>query len=165
MDQSQLRIGLGHDTHRLVDGGPLVVGGISIEHSKHADGHSDADVLLHAITDAVLGAACLGDIGELFPNTDPDNRDRDSADMLKVAWQKVCDNGFRLINLDCVVLLQRPKMSPHKNKIRLRIAEILSAELDQIGLKAKTGEGVDAVGNELAITAQCVALLVKGPTK
>ena len=158
-----LRIGIGHDTHRLVAGGPLVIGGLSIPHDFHADGHSDADVLLHAVVDALLGAACLGDIGEMFPNSDSANRDRDSAEMLEIAWNQVRRNGYQLINLDCIVFAQRPKLGPYREQIRERIASILQIDCSQIGFKAKTGEGVDAVGQEKAIQAQCVALLRAAP--
>ncbi len=151
---------MGHDTHRLESGGPLRIGGVEIEHDQQMVGHSDADVLLHAVTDAFLGAAALGDIGELFPNTDPANRGRDSAHMLTLAWQKVQQAGWQIANLDCIVFAERPKMSPHKQAIQARIAEILGIEPDQVGLKAKTGEGVDAVGRQEAIQAQAVVLLV-----
>jgi 2-C-methyl-D-erythritol 2,4-cyclodiphosphate synthase len=135
------------------------LGGIDIPHDRSAVGHSDADVLLHAITDAVLGAAALGDIGELFPDTDEENRDRDSTDMLRQAYQRVRERGFQVVNLDCIVFAQRPKLSAHKDGMRERIAEILQITSNSIGLKAKTGEGVDAVGREEAIMAQCVALV------
>jgi 2-C-methyl-D-erythritol 2,4-cyclodiphosphate synthase len=161
MKPFSLRIGLGHDTHRLAEGGPLRLGGVTIPHDRHLVGHSDADVLLHAITDALLGAANLGDIGELFPNTDPANRGRDSAEMLSLAYDAVKKAGFRLVNLDCVVFAQRPKLSPHKGLLRQRIAEILGVEAEQIGLKGKTGEGVGVVGLEEAMMAECVALLAK----
>lgn len=154
-----IRIGLGHDTHRLAEGGPITIGGVTIEHDMHAVGHSDADVLLHAITDALLGAAGLGDIGELFPNSDEKNRGRCSREMLKIAFSKVTEAGFSIMNLDCIVFAQRPKLSPQKLRIRQSIAETLGIELSQVGLKGKTGEGVDAVGRELAIQAQCVALV------
>ena len=157
-----IRVGIGHDTHRLEMGGPLILGGISIDHDLHAVGHSDADVLLHAITDALLGAAGLGDIGELFPNQDPENRGRSSVEMLKIAFAKVKVAGFSIINLDCIVFAQRPRLSPHKLAIRQRISEALDIPVDQVGLKGKTGEGVDAVGTEKAIQAQCVALLQTG---
>jgi 2-C-methyl-D-erythritol 2,4-cyclodiphosphate synthase len=137
----------------------LRLGGLDVPHDRHAIGHSDADVLLHAITDAVLGAAALADIGELFPDTDEANRGRDSADMLRRAYQRVREHGFQIVNLDCIVFAQRPKLSPHKEGIQSRIAEILQIESAAIGLKAKTGEGVDAVGREDAIMAQCVALV------
>jgi 2-C-methyl-D-erythritol 2,4-cyclodiphosphate synthase len=156
---SQLRIGIGHDTHRLADGGPLRLGGIEIPHDKHLVGHSDADVLLHAITDALLGAASLGDIGELFPNTDERNRGRDSAEMLRLAYDQVQYAGWQIVNLDCIVHAQRPKLLDYKLDIRQRIAEILNFTRDRIGLKAKTGEGVGPVGNEEAMQAECVALL------
>jgi 2-C-methyl-D-erythritol 2,4-cyclodiphosphate synthase len=158
---ASFRIGLGHDTHRLGNGGPLRLGGIDVSHDKHAIGHSDADVLLHAITDALLGAAGLGDIGELFPDTDPANKGRDSADMLRLSYDRVLAAGYRIGNLDCVVFAQRPKLLPHKEAIRRRIAEILGVPVEQIGLKAKTGEQVGPVGREEAIMAECVALVVK----
>ena len=120
-------------------------------------------MLLHAVTDALLGAANLGDIGELFPNTDDANRGRDSADMLRRAWQHVRDAGWELVNLDCVVLAQRPKLSPMKSVIRQRIAAILEVSPDQIGLKGKTGESVGPIGREEAIVAECVALLSSQP--
>lgn len=142
-------------------GGPLRLGGIDIPHDKHLHGHSDADVLLHAITDALLGAAGLGDVGEQFPNTDEANRGRDSAEMLRLAWQQVRHAGWALVNLDCVVHAQRPKLSPHKTAIRQRIAEVLEVSSEQIGLKGKTGESVGVIGEEAAIMAQCVALLQK----
>jgi 2-C-methyl-D-erythritol 2,4-cyclodiphosphate synthase len=133
-----------------------------LEHDKHLLGHSDADVLLHAVTDALLGAAGLGDIGELFPNTDAANRGRDSGDMLQLAFAEVRKAGWELVNLDCVVQAQRPKISTYKAAIRQRIAELLAVSPDQIGLKGKTGESVGIIGREEAIVAQCVALLVKG---
>ncbi len=138
-----------------------MIGGVSVQHDYHAVGHSDADVLLHAITDAILGASDLGDIGEMFPNTDPANKGRDSIEMLSLAMAKVKVSGFSIINLDCIVFAQRPKLSQFKPAIRQRIARALELDASQIGLKAKTGEGVDAVGNEKAIQAQCVALLFR----
>lgn len=153
------RIGLGEDTHRTSPGGPLRMGGIDIAHDYHLVGHSDADVLLHAVTDALLGAAGLADIGELFPNTAEENRDRDSAEMLRLAYEKVTAAGFRLVNLDCVVSAQAPKLSPHKDRMRQRIASILGASPQYIGLKAKTGEEVGPVGRGEAIEARVVALV------
>lgn len=154
-----MRVGIGHDTHRLTTGGPLRLGGVNIPHDHHTLGHSDADVLLHAIVDALLGAAALGDIGELFPDTDEANRGRDSADMLRQAHDRIRQAGFRIVNLDCIVFLQRPKLAPHKPLIRDRIAEILGLPPSRVGLKAKTGEMVGIVGREEAIVAECVALL------
>ncbi|MEX0978594.1 MAG: 2-C-methyl-D-erythritol 2,4-cyclodiphosphate synthase [Pirellulales bacterium] len=153
------RIGIGHDTHRLAPGGPLRLGGIDIPADWHAVGHSDADVLFHAVTDALLGAAALGDIGEMFPDDDPANRGRDSAEMLALAWQQVSRKGFKITNLDCIVFVQEPKLSPYKRKIGQRIAETLSLRPDCVGVKAKTGEAVGPVGRREAIMAQCVALL------
>jgi 2-C-methyl-D-erythritol 2,4-cyclodiphosphate synthase len=127
--------------------------------ATQAVGHSDADVLLHALTDALLGASSLGDIGEMFPNTDPANRGRDSGDMLSLAWQVVREQGFRIVNLDCIVFLQEPKLSAYKLPIRQRIAELLELPIDRVGVKAKTGEAVGPVGRQEAIMAECVVLL------
>lgn len=154
-----MRVGLGEDRHRLVAGGPLRLGGIDIPHDRQLHGHSDADALLHAVTDALLGAAALGDIGELFPNNAAENKGRDSAEMLTLAWQQVQAAGYRLVNLDAVIHAQRPKLSPYKKSIRTRLAEILDVSIDQISVKAKTGEGVGAVGKEEAIDVRCVVLL------
>ena len=136
------------------------MGGLEIPHAKHLIGHSDADVLLHAVTDALLGAAALGDIGECFPDTDERNRNRDSAEMLRIVHQMVQDADYAIANLDCIVFAERPRLSPHKTPMRRRIAEILEISEQQVGLKAKTGEGVGTVGSEAAVQAQCVALLV-----
>ncbi|MGO8751634.1 MAG: 2-C-methyl-D-erythritol 2,4-cyclodiphosphate synthase [Thermoguttaceae bacterium] len=152
-------MGIGHDTHRLAIGGPLKLGGVNVPHDREAVGHSDADVLLHAVTDALLGAAALGDIGEMFPDTDPANRGRDSAEMLRAAWESVAKFGWRIGNLDCIVFAQRPKLAPYKTALRGRIAQILGILPEQVGLKAKTGEYVGPIGREEAIAAQCVVLL------
>lgn len=156
-----IRIGLGHDTHRLADGGPLILGGLEIPHDKHLVGHSDADALMHAITDALLGAANLPDIGQLFPNTDEENKDRPSSEFLQLAYQKVLAEGWTLINLDCVIHAQRPKLADLKSLMQIRIAEILRVSPEDIGIKAKTGEKVGSVGREEAIEVQCVCLLRK----
>jgi 2-C-methyl-D-erythritol 2,4-cyclodiphosphate synthase len=154
-----MRVGIGHDTHRLGQGGPLRLGGIEIPHDRHLIGHSDADVLLHAVTDALLGAAALGDIGEMFPDTDPNNRGRDSAEMLCLAHAAVETAGFAIENLDCIVFAQRPKLSAFKQAMSERIAVILRLRREQVGVKAKTGEGVGPIGSEEVMMAQCVALL------
>lgn len=154
-----MRIGIGHDTHRLESGGPLRLGGIEIAHDHHMVGHSDADVLLHAITDAILGAAALGDIGELFPDDDSANRDRDSAEMLTIAMEKVRQGGYKIANLDCIIFAERPKLKAYKPEISRRIAKILQIPPKDVGVKAKTGEAVGPVGHGQAIMAQCVALL------
>lgn len=161
---SAFRIGLGEDAHRLSGpesgpAGPLRLGGVEIPHDRQLVGHSDADVLLHAVTDALLGAAALPDIGQMFPNTVEENRNRDSAEMLAAAAAKVADAGYVVVNLDCVVAAERPKLSDYKEAIRHRIAGILGINPHQIGLKAKTGEGVGPVGHEEAIEARCVVLL------
>ncbi len=153
------RIGIGHDTHRLGAGGPLRLGGIDIPHDAHLLGHSDADVLLHAVTDALLGATASGDIGELFPDTASENRGRDSAEMLQLAYQQVRQAGYHVVNIDCIVFAQRPKLSTFKLAIRARIAEILAVPIGSIGLKAKTGEQVGPIGRQEAVSAQCIVLL------
>jgi 2-C-methyl-D-erythritol 2,4-cyclodiphosphate synthase len=153
------RIGLGEDSHRTQPGGPLRMGGIDVPHDHSLVGHSDADVLLHAVTDALLGAAGLPDIGRLFPNTDPANRGRDSADFLRLAYEQVQAAEWELVNLDCVVVAERPKLAPHYDAIRHRISEILGVNATQIGLKAKTGERVGPVGRGESIEARCVALV------
>ncbi len=159
----KFRVGLGHDTHRLEVGGPLRLGGIDIECDLQLVGHSDADVLLHAITDSLLGAAGLGDIGELFPDTDSANKNKDSADMLAVAMDLVRKAGWQVGNLDCVVLAERPKLLPQRERLRTRIAEILGIAADQIGLKGKTGEKSGEVGQGKIMQAICVCLLCRSP--
>jgi 2-C-methyl-D-erythritol 2,4-cyclodiphosphate synthase len=154
-----MRVGIGHDTHRLRPGGPLRLGGVSIPHDRESVGHSDADALLHAVVDALLGAAALGDIGQMFPDTDPENRGRDSAEMLAAALEAVSALGWKIVNIDCIVFAQRPKLLPHRQAIRQRLADILGIEPERVGLQAKTGEGLDAIGREEAIAAQCVTLL------
>ncbi len=157
----QIRIGIGHDTHRLDPGGPLRIGGVEIDFDFHLAGHSDADVLLHAVTDAILGAAALGDIGELFPDNADENKGRDSGEMLSLAWQKVAAEGWAICNLDCIVFAQKPKLSTYKPAIAIRIAQILEISPDSVGVKAKTGEGVGEVGTGKIIQAQCAALLMR----
>jgi 2-C-methyl-D-erythritol 2,4-cyclodiphosphate synthase len=154
-----MRIGIGHDTHRLKPGGPLRLGGINIPHDRELVGFSDADVLLHAVTDALLGAAALGDIGLMFPDTDPTNRGRDSAEMLSEALAAVAAVGWKICNLDCIIFAQRPKLLAHRQTIRERLSDILNVEPERVGLQAKTGESVGPVGREEAISAQCVVLL------
>lgn len=157
--QSVFRVGIGHDTHRFTEGTHLRLGGVSIPHERTLLGHSDADVLLHAITDAILGAAGLGDIGELFPDNDPQNKGKDSGEMLRYAFDLVRTNGWKIVNLDCIIFLERPKLLSYKNEIKSRIAELLETQTDRIGLKAKTGEKIGPIGREEAAEAQCVVLL------
>lgn len=153
------RVGIGYDSHRLKAGGPLRLGGVDIPHDAHLVGHSDADVLLHAITDALLGAVALGDIGQWFPDTEAVNRGRDSAEMLRLAWEAVAAQGWSIANLDCIVFAERPKLGPYKQAIQQRLASILGLQPDRIGVKAKTAEKVGPVGREEIIAAECVALL------
>jgi 2-C-methyl-D-erythritol 2,4-cyclodiphosphate synthase len=135
------------------------LGGIAIPHDRESIGHSDGDVLLHAVIDALLGAAALGDVGQMFPDTDAENRGRDSAEMLRTALDAVLALGWQIVNIDCIVFAQRPKLLPHRQAIRERVADILAIDAERVGLQAKTGEGVGPVGREEAIEAQCVALL------
>lgn len=160
---SGTRIGLGEDRHRLdaPGTGPLRIGGVNVPHERGLVGHSDADVLLHAITDALLGAIGEPDIGQLFPNTDGANRGRDSQDFLRFAMERVRASGYELVNLDCVILVEKPKLSPYKDAMRHAIAGILEVPVAEISLKAKTGEGVGAVGREEAIDARCVVLVCR----
>jgi len=137
----------------------LRLGGVEVPHDRHAVGHSDADVLLHAVTDALLGAAGLPDIGVLFPNTEEANRGRDSAEMLRLAYDRVTAAGYQLANLDCVVSAERPKLSPFKEVIQSRLAEILGVDARPLNVKAKTGGGIGAVGREELVDARCVALV------
>ncbi len=161
MARDELRVGIGQDLHRLAPGGPLRLGGVEIPHDHHLVGHSDADVLLHAVVDALLGAAALGDVGQMFPDTDAANRGRDSAEMLLGARQAIEAVGWRVGNLDCIVLAQRPKLLPYRQTIRQRIAELLQIEPERVSMKGKTGEQVGLVGSEEVIVAQCVALLTR----
>lgn len=155
------RVGIGHDTHRLEPGDSLKLGGIEIPFELSMVGHSDADVLLHAVTDALLGAAALGDIGDLYPDHDPANKGIDSAIMLQAAATKLRLHGFRIVNLDCIVFAQKPKLSDFKASIAARIADILELDPRQVGIKAKTGEGIGDVGQLRCIQAQCVALVAR----
>ena len=147
------------DSHRIAPGGPMILGGIKLDVDMHFVGHSDADVLLHSITDAILSAAGLPDIGQLFPNASEENRGRDSAEMLAIGMKAVREGGWSIVNLDCVVQLERPKLSPHKDQMKNRIAEILQIRPDQISIKGKTGEGVGEIGRGELCEATCVVLL------
>jgi 2-C-methyl-D-erythritol 2,4-cyclodiphosphate synthase len=154
-----LRIGLGYDSHRLGNGGPLRVGGIDIPAEVHAIGHSDADVLLHAITDAILGAVAEEDIGRIFPDNNPENRDRDSADFLREAVRRLRHHGMEIVNLDCVILAERPKMAPHIGSMKEVVRSHLDLPATRISIKAKTGEGIGPIGNAEAIAARVVVLV------
>lgn len=159
MSMEMLRIGSGHDRHRLGAERPLLIGGVTIPHSTGLIGHSDADVLLHALTDAILGALAEGDIGEWFPDTAAENKDRDSAEMLRMVLSKARGGKFRIVNIDCTIFAQRPKLSPYKTAIRESVAALVGLPVDRVGVKAKTGEHVGPIGREEAIDAEVAVLL------
>ncbi len=158
---SNLRIGIGYDLHRTLPGRPLVLANITIPHDKGLDGHSDADVVLHALIDAITGAAGLPDVGQLFPNSDPQYQGIDSAKLLQATMQKFAATGYRIVNADIIILAQQPKLAPHKPAMIARLAQLLAVREDQINIKGKTGESVDAVGEERAIACHCVILIEK----
>ncbi len=162
MNPIQMRIGEGHDTHRTIAGRPLILGGVHISDAGFGlDGHSDADVLLHAVIDALLGATGQGDIGEWFPNTSDKWKDADSSKLLLSVNQSVLDRGWRIINLDCTIHAERPRMTAWKPQIRKRVAELLGAPEDCVNVKAKSGEKVGPVGRGESISADVVVLLSK----
>jgi 2-C-methyl-D-erythritol 2,4-cyclodiphosphate synthase len=154
-----MRVGLGHDTHRLAEGRPLILGGIRIDHPRGLVGHSDADVILHAVTDALLGAAGLGDIGDAFPDTDPAHKDRDSAYFLKASLARLNQAGWQPVNVDVTVFAQEPKLGAVKATIRRHLAELLGVAADCVNVKAKTGEGVGHIGRAEAIGCHAIALI------
>ena len=153
------RIGFGTDIHRLVAGRPLVIGGVTIESDLGSDGHSDADVLMHAVTDALLGALALGDIGIHFPDTEPRWRNVESSEFLLYAAGLIKERGFHVVNIDAVVDLESPKLRPFIYQIRENIANVLDLDMSCVSVKAKTVEGVDAVGERRAVRAQAVVLV------
>jgi len=153
------RIGIGHDTHRLVAGRSLILGGVLIESERGAEGHSDADALAHAISDAILGALCEGDLGVHFPDRDPQWKDADSLDLLARVMWLASGRGHRVVNLDATVMLESPRLRPYVEEMRTKLAQTLSVETSCVSVKAKTGEGLDAVGRGEAVTVQAVILL------
>ena len=155
-----MRIGFGYDVHRLVEGRPLIIGGVTIPHERGLDGHSDADVLLHAITDALLGAAALGDIGLHFPDTDPQWKGADSAALLAATVARVREAGYRVGNVDATVALQRPKLRPHIDAMRDRIGALLGIPVGAVSVKATTTERLGFVGTEDGASAYAVCLLM-----
>ena len=159
--EKTIRIGLGTDLHRLVKGRKLILGGIRFPFEKGEDGHSDGDALLHAVTDALLGAAALGDIGSYFPPSDPKWKDADSKKLLAAVWKDVKKEGWRLENLDCVIHLQEPKFLPRRQEVRESIAKVLGVDPERVFVKAKTGERVGPVGEGLAVETQAICLLSK----
>lgn len=157
----EFRCGVGYDLHRLEKGRKLILGGVEIPFEKGLAGHSDADILMHALTDALLGAASLGDIGEIFPPTDPQWKDVASEVFLQHARELLTGYGYRIVNVDAVVILERPKLLPHRDKIRANLAKILGVEVGRIGLKAKTSEKVGPAGRGEAAEAHAVALIAR----
>ena len=159
-----IRVGSGHDTHRLAEGRPLVLGGVLIPHEKGLVGHSDADVVLHAVTDALLGAAGLGDIGDAYPDTDPHYAGADSRMFLTETLSKLNQLGWRVVNLDVTVFAQEPKLGPVKSRMRESLAGLLELPADAVNVKAKTGEKVGHIGRGEAIGCHAVVLIQKSST-
>jgi 2-C-methyl-D-erythritol 2,4-cyclodiphosphate synthase len=157
----QHRIGIGYDIHRLAEGGRLLLGGVEVPFEKGLLGHSDSDVLSHAICDALLGAAALGDIGSHFPDTDPRFKGASSLDLLAHVAGLVFERGFDVVNVDAVILAERPRLAPHVQAMRERLAAALKVGVDRVSVKAKTGEGLGSVGRGEAMAAQAVALLAE----
>ena len=160
MTQLPFRIGQGYDSHRLVEGRKLILGGVEIPHERGLLGHSDADALLHAITDAILGAAALGDIGRHFPDTAEEFRGADSRVLLREAAKRVRATGYDIGNVDCTIIAQRPKMAPHIATMAANIAADLGVPVGHVNVKAKTNEKLGYLGREEGINAEAVALLV-----
>ena len=156
-----MRVGIGHDTHRLEKERPLILGGVRIEHSHGLAGHSDADVVLHALTDALLGAAGLGDIGDAYPDTDPAYKDRDSSFFVRDTMKRLHQGGWKIVNVDVIIFAQKPKLGPLKGRIRNSLADLLGLDIDSVNVKAKTGEEIGPVGRQEAITCQVAVLIDK----
>jgi 2-C-methyl-D-erythritol 2,4-cyclodiphosphate synthase len=154
-----MRVGLGYDVHAFAEGRRLVLGGVEIAHERGLLGHSDADVLAHALADAVLGAMREGDIGGLFPDTDPAFRDADSIELLAAVAALVGERGWRVEDADCVLILQRPMIAPYRDAMRANLAAALGVEIDAVGVKATTTEGLGFEGRQEGIAAQAVVLL------
>jgi 2-C-methyl-D-erythritol 2,4-cyclodiphosphate synthase len=157
-----IRVGQGFDVHQLVEGRPCIIGGVTIPHDKGLLGHSDADVLLHAVTDAILGALGLGDIGRHFPDNDPAFKDADSLKLLEQVWVMAKERGYRLGNIDSTIIAQKPKMAPYIPQMAEVIAKALDAEVDQVNVKTTTTEQLGFTGRGEGIAAQSVVCLVKG---
>ena len=161
MNKLDYRIGIGYDIHRLIEGRELIIGGVKITHEKGLLGHSDADVLVHAIIDALLGALAFDDIGTLFPDTDPKYKDADSMILLRHVYEKIQAEGYKINNIDSNIIAQSPKMMPYIPKMKKALAKVLKIELSNISIKAKTKEKLDAVGESKAIEANAVVMLKK----
>ena len=154
-----MRVGIGHDTHRLEEGRSLLLGGVRVEHGRGLVGHSDADVVLHAVTDALLGAAGLGDIGDAYPDSDPAYRGADSSFFLRETLGRLNRAGWRVVNVDVIVFAQEPKLGPVKDRIRRNLAGLLGLDAGAVNVKAKTGEGVGVIGRGEAIGCHAAALI------
>ena len=154
-----MRIGQGYDVHKLVSGRKLIIGGVEIEHSLGLLGHSDADVLLHAISDALLGAAALGDIGKHFPDTDERYRGADSLELLRLVGKLITENGYKVVNVDSTVIAQAPKLAPHINTMRENVAAALGISVDFVSVKATTEEKLGFTGAREGIAAQAICLI------
>ena len=156
-----IRVGTGFDVHQLVEGRPCIIGGVTIPYEKGLLGHSDADVLLHTVSDAVLGALALGDIGKHFPDTDPAYKDADSVKLMEHVWQMAKDRGYKLGNVDCTIIAQQPKMLPYIPEMASNIARILEADVSQVNVKATTTEKLGFTGRGEGIAAQVVVCLIR----
>ena len=154
-----MRIGHGYDVHRLVEGRDLILGGVKIEHETGLLGHSDADVLLHAISDALLGAAALGDIGKLFPDSDPKYKGADSLQLLRKVGVHLFSAGYKIVNIDATVIAQAPKLAPHIREMRINIARTLDLDISDVSVKATTEEGLGFSGEKKGIAAHAVCLI------
>jgi len=154
-----MRVGFGYDVHRLVEGRPLILGGVTIDHTEGLDGHSDADVLLHAITDAILGAAAMGDIGSHFPDTDPAYKDADSMALLREVVRRVAEAGFSLVNVDATVAAQAPKLRPLIDSMRAHIASAVGLDVSAVSVKATTTERLGFVGTKEGMAAYAICLI------
>ncbi|MBQ6708721.1 MAG: 2-C-methyl-D-erythritol 2,4-cyclodiphosphate synthase [Clostridia bacterium] len=154
-----IRVGHGYDVHKLTENRKLILGGVEIPHEKGLLGHSDADVLLHAISDSLLGAAAFGDIGGMFPDTDEEYKDADSMVLLKAVYERLKENGYTIVNVDATVIAQRPKLKDYIPKMRELIAECLELDVDRINVKATTEEGLGFTGRKEGISAHAVSLI------
>ena len=156
-----MRVGLGYDVHKLVEGRKLIIGGVNVPHEKGLLGHSDADVLIHAVMDSILGALALGDIGKHFPDTDEKYKGADSMKLLEFVYNLINEKGYNIGNIDCTIIAQSPKMAPHIQNMRANIAKALNTSIEDINVKATTEEGLGFTGAKEGISAQSICLLVK----
>lgn len=159
-DRLPLRTGIGYDSHRFAPGGPLVLGGVRLPSAVHLKGHSDGDAIAHAVTDAILGAAALGDVGEMFSDRDPRNAGRDSIEMLTLAMARVRDAGWRVGQVDVVVIAETPKIAPHRDEMRARLAGALGVDVADVSIKGKTNESMGFVGRGEGIAVMASATIV-----